>query len=150
MALRGCGKAFRAAACMLHIAASVASSELHKNLYDAPDACMCGSVQVPGAQHLLRSILRDAAPCSAAHAMLWNDDYLHQIEGDFGDKTAHLVAQSHQTAIDTLEQVCPEELASHALSSSEAALVHDAALDGTLIIVLSLHLPGKVIDRGVK
>ena len=41
--------------------------------------------------------------------MLWNDDYLHQIEGDFGDKTAQLVAQSHQTAINTLEQVSPEE-----------------------------------------
>ena len=54
-------------------------------------------------------MLRDVAPCCAAHAMLWNDDYLHQIEGDFGDKTAQLVAQSHQTAIDTLEQVSLEE-----------------------------------------
>lgn len=42
----------------------------------------------------------------AAHAMLWNDDYLHQIEKDFGDKTAQLVARSHKTAIDTMEEVC--------------------------------------------
>ena len=52
-------------------------------------------------------MLRGAVLCCAAHAMLWNDDHLHQIEGDFGDKTAQLVAQSHQAAIDTLEQVSP-------------------------------------------
>ena len=37
--------------------------------------------------------------------MRWNNDYLSQIETDFGDKTAQLVAESHKTAIDTLEQV---------------------------------------------
>ena len=41
----------------------------------------------------------------AAVAMRWNNDYLSQIETDFGDKTAQLVAESHKVAIDTLEQV---------------------------------------------
>ena len=70
-----------------------------------------GIVASPGASIVsgCAGMLRDAVPCCAAHAMLWNGDYLHQIEGDFGDKTAQLVAQSHQTAIDALEQVSPEE-----------------------------------------
>ena len=41
----------------------------------------------------------------AAVAMRWNNDYLSQIEAERGDKFAQLVAESHKTAIDTLEQV---------------------------------------------
>ena len=48
---------------------------------------------------------QDAGVAPAAVAMRWNNDYLSQIEADFGDKTAQLVAESHKTAIDTLEQV---------------------------------------------
>ena len=48
----------------------------------------------------------DSTTLSAAHVMRWNDDYLYQIERDFGEKTARLVAESHKTAIDTIEQVC--------------------------------------------
>lgn len=54
------------------------------------------------------SHLADQPYCAvlAAHAMLWNDNYVHQIKKEHGDKTAQLVAQSHETAIDTLEQAC--------------------------------------------
>ena len=42
---------------------------------------------------------------TAAVAMRWNNDYLSQIEAERGDKFAQVVAESHKTAIDTLEQV---------------------------------------------
>jgi hypothetical protein len=37
--------------------------------------------------------------------MRWTDDHLYQIEKDFGEETAKLVAESHKTAIETMEQV---------------------------------------------
>ncbi|CAL5220892.1 g2983 [Coccomyxa viridis] len=46
---------------------------------------------------------------TSAIAMRWNNDYLSQIEAERGDKFAQVVAESHKTAIDTLEQTIKAE-----------------------------------------
>ena len=61
------------------------------------------SYQWPGHGTL---VFIDCTALSAAHVMRWNDDHLYNIEKDFGEETAKLVAESHKTAIDTMEQVC--------------------------------------------
>lgn len=37
--------------------------------------------------------------------MMWNDDYYHMIEKQFGSETMVKVANSHRTAIDFVEKV---------------------------------------------
>ena len=37
--------------------------------------------------------------------MMWNDDYYHMIEKQFGSETMVRVANSHRTAIDFVEKV---------------------------------------------
>lgn len=61
------------------------------------------SYQWPGHGTL---VVFDCTALSAAHVMRWNDDHLYNIEKDFGEETAKLVAESHKTAIETMEQVC--------------------------------------------
>lgn len=47
---------------------------------------------------------------TTAHLMMWNDDYYHLLEQQFGTDTMTKVAQSHRDAIDFVEKVHPADL----------------------------------------
>ena len=75
---------------------------LHRSAMSMRAFLTLDSYQWPGHEIL---VFIDCIALPAAHVMRWNDDHLYNIEKDFGEETAKLIAESHKTAIETMEQV---------------------------------------------